>query len=583
MDFMISQFCEEDAHQVFNTNKNFSSDPHAHALLTEDAEDSDSENRLPPEMELGNIEYKAKLVNPSSSRLQHLITQMKWRLREGQGEAIYEMGVEDGGKMSGLTDQEMTSSIGTLRQMAEALDASMVILTERDITPRSNPVRRRVVEVLVRKVPESQQFIELRLAVLGGMDVGKSTLCGVMTQGYLDDGNGKTRLNLFRFPHEVRTGKTSSICLDVIGFDSKGKLVNYAKNSLEEIVERSTKLVTLIDLAGDTKYLKTTIHGLSGYNPHFSCLLVSAETGITNVTREHLGLAVALNIPVFVVITKKDLVDKQQLERVVRSVRTLVSRAGLTAGAKRVKRKRDAVKAAAELCSSGIVPILCISSVTGEGLRPLRCFLNVLSPAGTTTSRLGLTGQPPLFTIEELFNVPHVGTVVGGMLSQGRLQEGQGVFVGPFRDGSYEKAQIGSIRRSKQPVRAILPGEAASVALNFMSGTSVQLRRGMVLVPTSERPTACLRFSANLFLLSHDSRHLCVGFQATVYIGSVCQTATVVEMDQSSLKQGTWASVTLEFYTTPEFVRVGTPLIFRQGKTKGMGEVTDVFNIGDQN
>lgn len=61
-------------------------------LLTED--DGQILERLPPEMELGNVEYKAKLVNPSSSRLQHLITQMKWRLREGQGEAIYEASKE---------------------------------------------------------------------------------------------------------------------------------------------------------------------------------------------------------------------------------------------------------------------------------------------------------------------------------------------------------------------------------------------------------------------------------------------------------------------------------------------------------
>lgn len=47
---------------------------------------------LPPEEEEGNIEYKLKLINPSPSRLQHLVTQLKWRLREGQGEAIYEIG-----------------------------------------------------------------------------------------------------------------------------------------------------------------------------------------------------------------------------------------------------------------------------------------------------------------------------------------------------------------------------------------------------------------------------------------------------------------------------------------------------------
>ena len=37
---------------------------------------------------------------------------MKWRLREGQGEAIYEIGVEDNGLMTGLNDDDMVSSIG---------------------------------------------------------------------------------------------------------------------------------------------------------------------------------------------------------------------------------------------------------------------------------------------------------------------------------------------------------------------------------------------------------------------------------------------------------------------------------------
>ena len=40
---------------------------------------------LPPEPQQGNIEYKLKLISPTAQRLEHLVTQMKWRLREGQG------------------------------------------------------------------------------------------------------------------------------------------------------------------------------------------------------------------------------------------------------------------------------------------------------------------------------------------------------------------------------------------------------------------------------------------------------------------------------------------------------------------
>lgn len=45
-----------------------------------------------------------------------------------------------------------------------------------------------------------------------------------------------------------------------------------------------------------------------GYLPHFAALVISAVTGPTSITREHLGLSVALNIPVFIVVTKIDAV-----------------------------------------------------------------------------------------------------------------------------------------------------------------------------------------------------------------------------------------------------------------------------------
>lgn len=41
---------------------------------------------------------------------------MKWRLEEGLGEAIYEIGVEDNGFLSGLKDNDMNKSLETLRK-----------------------------------------------------------------------------------------------------------------------------------------------------------------------------------------------------------------------------------------------------------------------------------------------------------------------------------------------------------------------------------------------------------------------------------------------------------------------------------
>ena len=93
------------------------------------------------------------------------------------------------------------------------------------------PQERFVAEVLVRKVPENQQFIDIRIAVLGNVEAGKSTLLGVLTQGELDNGRGRARLNLFRHLHEIQSGRTSSISHEILGFNSKGEVSKQSANS----------------------------------------------------------------------------------------------------------------------------------------------------------------------------------------------------------------------------------------------------------------------------------------------------------------------------------------------------------------
>ncbi|VDM99144.1 unnamed protein product [Thelazia callipaeda] len=516
---------------------------------------------LPPEVEEGNIEYKVKLVNPSSNRLQHLITQMKWRLREGQGEAIYELGVADDGTMKGLTDTELAASLKTLKAMATALNASIVTIGERDVTPKNSSCCRRVVELLVRKVPDNQQFVELRCK------------CWKI--------NTMWCIN------------SSSICLDTIGFDSLGKLINYSDHSLEEIAEHSTKLVTLIDLAGDSKYLKTTIYGLTGYLPHFAALVVSAVTGPTPITREHLGLAVALNIPVFVIITKIDVVNRitlmsrflkyvnvTGLSNVFDLVKRLLERPGMERIPQLVENSDEAINFATEMLAKHVVPIFLISNVSGQNLYLLEQFLNVLSPSSLSKlEQEGISPHAPLFSVEEVYRVPQVGIVVCGMLTNGVLHEKDSIQIGPFKNGSYQIGNIETIRRNKQPVQFIRPGEAASLALtldeNIFDGS---IRRGMVVLDAKEEGISCRRFTARLYLFHHPANEICVGFQGTVYVGSVRQTVTIIELDAPSVTACQWVTVLFEFYSCPEYIRVGTPFIFHESKTKGVGEVIQILN-----
>lgn len=118
-----------------------------------------------------------------------------------------------------------------------------------------------------------------RVAVVGNVDAGKSTLLGVLTHGDLDNGRGLARQKLFRHKHEIETGRTSSVGNEILGFDSSGNVVNQPEHgSLDwvKICSQSTKVVTFIDLAGHEKYLKTTVFGMTGHAPDFCMLMASS-------------------------------------------------------------------------------------------------------------------------------------------------------------------------------------------------------------------------------------------------------------------------------------------------------------------
>ena len=66
----------------------------------------------------------------------------------------------------------------------------------------------------------------LRVAVVGNVDAGKSTLLGVLTHGEMDDGRGRARQKLFRHKHEMESGRTSSVGNDILGFGQDGTVVN---------------------------------------------------------------------------------------------------------------------------------------------------------------------------------------------------------------------------------------------------------------------------------------------------------------------------------------------------------------------
>jgi len=312
------------------------------------------------------VEYKRQLHNCTSLRLEKLKTQMSYRLDEGRGCCVYQIGVEDDGCHSLLDYNNVAETARVLELLARSLNAVVlerkmiqneiledeagtavkgdeeaITVTEpsllgdgkeqfdEDFEPHheeksTDEVRsqeqlnkdgaytrgeisiQRVETHLLDPSPislsevageegnqatdgndskssssgkklqtggeqhmsvgETLSMRNIRVAVVGNVDAGKSTLIGTMTSSMLDDGRGSSRTSIMKHRHEIETGRTSTATTHLMGFRSTGEAITAKRDHVranrrkteDEVARESYRIITLMDLAGHEKYLKTT-------------------------------------------------------------------------------------------------------------------------------------------------------------------------------------------------------------------------------------------------------------------------------------------------------------------------------------
>jgi GTPase len=210
--------------------------------------------------ETTSIRLKQVLLDKSDveDSISQLTKYVLGRLDEGHGEILFDLGLEDNGDTMGFSREEWDFAYARLVEAAEAAKADCSVLMTRnvggkgDVGPngKDNSCSGKV---MVRRRPGSvDDVIETRIAVVGNVDAGKSTMLGVLVKGGLDDGRGKARVNLFRHKHEVESGRTSSVGMEIMGFDTKGEVVSSnvpgRKLSWEEIGQRSVCILHIFGL-----------------------------------------------------------------------------------------------------------------------------------------------------------------------------------------------------------------------------------------------------------------------------------------------------------------------------------------------
>jgi len=306
--------------------------------------------------------------------------------------------------------------------------------------------------------------------------------------------------------------------------------------------------------------------------PDYVLILVGANMGVQRMTKEHLGLALALKVPFVMVVTKIDIAPVHVLENTLSELKRILHLRGIKRIAMQIRTEEDSVRAARAIAAGeAVVPLILISSVQGDGLALLRHFLNLLTPRVRWNAALA---QPAEVAIDETYFVTGVGTVVGGTVLSGILPNDAQMLLGPDGNGVFVPVRVKSIHCKRVPVKTVRAGQAAGFALHKVRRQSI--RKGMVLVPLDSNPRPCWQFDAEIVVLFH-STTIRMNYQPVVQVLSVRQSARIVQMDKEVLRTGDKAVVRFRFMYRPEYMHTGVRLVLREGTTRGMGVVTKLY------
>ncbi|KAK8007802.1 LMWPc-domain-containing protein [Apiospora arundinis] len=517
--------------------------------------------------------------------LQQLVDVIDTRLLEGHAEAVFDLGFENNGDSMRLTKAEFDTALARLQKAAKTIHADCNVLLTKNVggdaeadsvATGKDKNKDCSGKVMIRQAPSTaESVIETRIAVVGNVDAGKSSMLGVLVKGDLDDGRGKARVNLFRHKHEIETGRTSSVGMEIMGFDTTGKVISSdvpgRKLSWEEIGKRSAKVITFTDLAGHEKYLRTTVFGLLSSSPNYCLLMVAANNGLVGMSKEHLGIALALNVPVMVVVTKIDICPPNILQQTLEQITKILKSPGARKIPVFIRNREECINTATQFVSQRICPIFQVSNVTGENLDLVRTFLNILPHHGRYDADASFE-----FHVNDTFSVPFVGTVVSGIVKSGVIHTGDNVLIGPDSLGNFTQTSVRSIQRKRIDVPAASAGQSASFALKKVRRKDV--RKGMVVLPKVEgqpQPKVHQEFIAEVLILSHATT-IKTKYQAMLHVGPVSQTCAIIDVDRPFIRTGDRATVAFRFVQRPEYLVPGDRLLFREGRTKGLGIVKSV-------
>lgn len=264
--------------------------------------------------------------------------------------------------------------------------------------------------------------------------------------------------------------------------------------------------VGIVDVPGHERFVKNMLAGATGID--IALLVVAADDGVMPQTVEHLEILELLGLKYgIVVVTKKDLVEREWLELAKEDIKDLIKGTFLEGS-----------------------PLIEVDSLKGEGIAELKGAIRGLLEGieeEAVQSTLGGFRLP----IDRAFTIQGFGCVVTGTVLSGQVKVGEEVELLPVK----EVVRIKGIEVHGEKVGHAVRGQRA--ALNLGGIKTSEVRRGFELAtPNYLSPTELM--DCHLQHLSSSRRPILNGERVRFHVATTEVMGRVVLLDKEVLRPG---------------------------------------------
>ncbi|MCR5054426.1 MAG: selenocysteine-specific translation elongation factor [Lachnospiraceae bacterium] len=260
----------------------------------------------------------------------------------------------------------------------------------------------------------------------------------------------------------------------------------------------------VIDVPGHEKFLSNMLSGVYGMD--LVLLVIAADEGIMPQTVEHIEILELLKIEQgIIVITKCDLVEEGWPELLAEDIRAEL---------------QDTV------CRDW--PCICVSSVTGSGIKELMDHIGKMS---SSLRRIRSTEGRFRLPIDRVLSPKGIGTVVAGTLLEGSIYLDDDIMLYP----PGQMARIRSMQVHGEDKHVAHAGQRVALSLSGIEKEKVK-RGDVIACPGSLIPAD--RMDVRLVVGRYSTRSVKNQSRVHVYIGTKETIARVILLDKDELAPG---------------------------------------------